>query len=81
MTKSTSLYKSHENYYKENLMYPMNSLSSLFYLLPIYYIDDYLAKFILLGLSYSSTLWWAKQTKFYHYCDLLFLWNFNMVFI
>lgn len=73
MNDSVSLYKSHEKFYRENFMYPMNSLSSLFYLLPIYYIDDYLAKFILLGLSYSSTFWWARQTKFYHYCDLLFL--------
>jgi hypothetical protein len=73
MNESISLYKSHEKFYRKNFMYPMNSLSSLFYLIPIYYIDDYLAKFILLGLSYSSIFWWAKQTKIYHYFDLLFL--------
>ena len=73
MDKTKSLYKTHEKIYHNELLYPMNSLSSLFYLIPIFFIDDYFGKFILLGLTISSTLWWAKQTKMSHYFDLLFL--------
>ena len=73
MDKTKSLYKSHEKKYHNKFLYPMNSLSSLFYLIPIFFIDDYFGKFVLLGLTISSTLWWAKQTKMSHYFDLLFL--------
>lgn len=73
MDKTKSLYKTHEKIYHSEFLYPMNSLSSLFYLIPIFFIHDYFGKFILLGLTISSTLWWAKQTKMSHYFDLLFL--------
>ena len=84
MDNSKSLYKSHEKIYHNNFLYPMNSLSSLFYLIPIFFIDDYFGKFILLGLTISSTLWWAKQTKMSHYFDLLFLsstliWSLSLI--
>ncbi len=73
MNNCKSLYKTHEKQYSKELMYPMNSLSSLFYLLPMMFIGDFFGKFILLGMTVSSTLWWAKQTKTSHYFDLLFL--------
>ena len=73
MDNIKSLYKTHEKKYNDKIMYPMNSLSSLFYLIPLFTTTKYFGKFILLGLSVSSTLWWAKQTKITHYFDLLFL--------
>ena len=73
MKNCKSLYKSHEKQYSKDLMFPMNSLSSLFYLLPMMFISDLFGKFILFGMAVSSTLWWAKQTKTSHYFDLLFL--------
>lgn len=68
-----SLYKTHEKKFNKHMIYPMNSLSSLFYLIPFFIVESYFGKFILMGLTISSTLWWAKQTKFSHYFDLLFL--------
>ena len=73
MTNCKSLYKTHEKQFNEKILYPMNSLSSLFYLIPIMFISDLFGKFILFGMVVSSTLWWAKQTKTSHYFDLLFL--------
>ena len=73
MQKTKSLYKTHEKKFNENLIYPMNSISSLFYIIPFFTISSYFGKFVLFGLTVSSTLWWAKQTKISHYFDLLFL--------
>lgn len=73
MKNCKSLYKTHEKKFNEKILYPMNSLSSLFYLIPLMFISDFFGKFILFGMAVSSTLWWAKQTKTSHYFDLLFL--------
>ena len=72
----SSLYKSHEKiFHEKHFRYPMNSLSSLFYLLLLIYcskINNY-GIFLLVGLTISSTIWWAKSTEIPHYFDLLFL--------
>lgn len=84
MDNTKSLYKTHEKKYHNKFLYPMNSLSSLFFIIPIFFINDYFGKFILNGLTISSTLWWAKQTKMSHYFDLLFLtstliWSLSLI--
>lgn len=75
MSLSHSLYKSHEMiYHKDYLRYPMNSLSSLFYIIPLFNpIITIYGSLLLIGLTVSSTIWWATSTKTSQYFDLLFL--------
>ena len=71
-----SLYKTHEKpSNNEFMLYPMNSLSSIFYLLPVIKTnpDFYIGQISLFGLSFASMLWWAQQTERSHYLDLFFL--------
>ena len=71
-----SLYKTHEIRANNNFMlYPMNSLSSMFYLFPAVQIAaySYTGVIILTGLTVASTLWWGKQTETMHHLDLFFL--------
>ena len=74
INKSISIYKScepqHNNKYMKR---PFNSLSSLFYFLPLLYSDNYYEMIILLGLTTSSLCWWALDNNLSHYFDIYFL--------
>mgnify|MGYP001311184349 CR=1 FL=1 len=74
-----SIFKSHEKLFNyKYLNYPLNSISSLFYILPIqkiYSHNEYsynnLYGLLILGLlTISSFFWWASSLKWIQYWDL-----------
>ena len=66
-----SLFFSNEPIQNNKLLkQPLNSLSSLFYLIPMYYTEDYYGKFILLNLTLWSLLWWGTKNEIINSLDI-----------
>lgn len=70
-----SVFKSHELYYNEYINYPFNSLTSLFFLLPIFKTTNNIEIINYIILTFSSLCWWGTSKIQFKYCDLLFVTN------
>ena len=68
-----SIFKSHEPYYNKFINYPFNSLSSLFFLIPILKTTNKLEIMNYIFLTTSSLLWWGNSNVKFKYVDLFFV--------
>jgi hypothetical protein len=82
MKLTKSLFKTSEEKYIHNFLYPYNSLSSISYIISGILLHDYnlLYSINLILLGISSTLWWAINNEYWHFYDKL-LYSLNLFLI
>ena len=70
-------------FHEKHFRYPMNSLSSLFYLLLLIYcskINNY-GIFLLVGLTILYTIWSTKSTEIKYYFDLVVNYGYSQILL